>query len=135
MENILQKVYWCQCFEIQKRITEMVRGKAISERDTGKICNKCGYKIFETIVDKKEYADFIFEKYQVLKEMVEPKVQDGNPGEKCTSQYINLEDLKEMEETQKELENFLFYLSEDKLRELLNDNYFTEQIKNIPFNR
>lgn len=41
-----KKVYWCQCFDVNKKISEKIKEGSIP-RDTGEVCLKCGYKIFE----------------------------------------------------------------------------------------
>ena len=51
-EKAKEKVYWCQCFEVNRRLSEQNIGRSIT-RDTVKICPECGYKIFEEeIIDK-----------------------------------------------------------------------------------
>ena len=45
-ENQKQKIYWCQCFDVNQRIAK-ISEKIIKDKDTGKTCSKCGGKIFE----------------------------------------------------------------------------------------
>ena len=45
-EDKKQKIYWCQCLDVNQQIAKITE-KNIKDRDTGKICGKCGGKIFE----------------------------------------------------------------------------------------
>lgn len=45
-----EKVYWCTCVGESRELARSIRKGSIP-KDTGKICNECGGKIFEE--DKK----------------------------------------------------------------------------------
>lgn len=45
-ENKKEKIYWCQCYDVNQKIAEKNIGKA-NTKDTGMVCSKCERKIFE----------------------------------------------------------------------------------------
>jgi len=135
MENSKQKVYWCQCLEIQKQVAEKMKGKIISEKDTGEVCHKCGYKIFETVVDKKEYCEELYRLYKELREKTELEVHDLKPGGEIHPKYIDIKEVEERIKVKEELYKCLDFLSDQQLIELSGNYDFIKEAGDILMKR
>lgn len=70
---------------------------------------------------KKEYCKNLYNRYKELKEKTKLEAKDLRPGGKIKAKYISPEDMKEREKVKNELYEYLDFLSDDQLIDLLDD--------------